>query len=148
MTIPTPPNLQPQRFSRLHQLRVLTLRWLISTLAIFAAIYLVPGIYFTGPGWQIGIIALLFGLINALLRPILTLLTCPLVVLTLGLFGLVINALLLLLTAQIAAAVGVQFSIDGFWPAFFGGLVISLVTLVLGALAGEIPVRVIVRDQE
>ncbi|HMO56670.1 MAG TPA: phage holin family protein [Roseiflexaceae bacterium] len=147
MTIP-PPNIAPRPDNRFDQARAITLRWLISTLAIFAAIYLVPGIYFTGPGWQIGIIALLFGLINALLRPILTLLTCPLVVLTLGLFGLVINALLLLLTAQIAAAAGVQLTIDGFWPAFFGGLVISLVSLLLGVLAGEVPLRVYVRDQE
>ncbi len=132
--------------SRLAQVRAITLRWLISSLAIFAAISLVPGISFTGPGWQIGVIAMLFGMINALLRPLLTLLTCPLVVLSLGLFGLVINALLLLLTARLAAAAGVQFTIDGFWPAFFGGLVISLVSLVLGLLAGEPVARVVVHD--
>jgi putative membrane protein len=133
--------------SRLAQVRAITLRWLISSLAIFVAISLVPGISFTGPGWQIGVIAMLFGMINALLRPLLTLLTCPLVVLSLGLFGLVINALLLLLTARLAAAAGVQFIIDGFWPAFFGGLVISLVSLVLGLLAGEPVARVIVHDE-
>jgi putative membrane protein len=138
--------LMPSSTRRLASLRSITLRWLISSLAIFAAISLVPGISFTGPGWQIGVIAMLFGLVNALLRPILTLLTCPLVVLSLGLFGLVINALLLWLTAQIAAAAGVQFTIDGFWPAFFGGLVISLVSLVLGLLAGEATAQVVIHD--
>jgi putative membrane protein len=67
---------------------------LISSLGIFAATWLVPGIEFSGPGWHIGIVALVFGLLNALLRPLFYLLTCPLVILSLGLFGLVINAIL------------------------------------------------------
>lgn len=72
--------------------RSLVLRWLISTLAIFVAVYLIPGIGFVGPGWELGIVAAVFGLVNAALRPLLTLLTCPLIILSLGLFGLVINA--------------------------------------------------------
>lgn len=127
---------------RWEQLRSLTLRWLISTLSIFAAVYLVPGITFVGPGWELGLVALVFGLVNVALRPILTLLTCPLVILTLGLFTLLINALLLSLTAQIAAALGVEFHVDGFWAAFFGGLVISIVSTLLHILSGETPVRV------
>jgi len=138
----------PQQPTGWQRARSLLLRWLISSLAIFAAIYLVPGIHFTGPGWQIGVIAVVFGLINILLRPLLTLLTCPLIILTLGLFGLVINAALLLLTAAVAASLGFQFTIDGFWPAFFGGLVISLVTLILSALAGETNMRVVVRREQ
>jgi putative membrane protein len=131
--------------SRWQQTRMLVLRWLISTLAIFAAVQLVPGITFVGPGWELGLIAMIFGLVNIALRPILTLMTCPLVLLTLGLFGLVINGLLLWLTSQIAVSLGFEFRIDGFWPAFFGGLVISLVTTVLSLLAGERPnVRVMV----
>lgn len=144
--IPLPPQTPPP--TRLQRLRGLTLRWLISTLAIFVAIVIVPGIEFTGPGWQIGIIALLFGLINVALRPILMLLTCSLVVLTLGLFGLVINAALLALTAEIAGSIGLQFSISGFWPALGGGLVISLVSTALNILAGETPVRVVVRRDQ
>jgi putative membrane protein len=73
------------------------------------------------------------------------LLTCPLIILTLGLFGLVINALMLLLAAQIAASLGVQFTVDGFWPAVLGGLVISIVSLILTVLAGEANVQVVVR---
>jgi putative membrane protein len=128
--------------TRWERTRSLVLRWLILSLAFFAAIYLVPGIEFRGPGWQVGLLALIFGLFNVLLRPILLLLTCPLVLLTFGLFGLVINAGLLLLTASLAGSLGIDFMIDGFWPAFFGGLVISLVSIVLNILAGETPVRV------
>src|SRR6266545_3470468 len=131
MLPPPQPTVNPWR-----RARSLVLRWLISTLAIFVAVYLIPGIGFVG---------LVFGLVNLALRPVLALLTCPLIILTLGLFGLVINALLLLLTAQIAASLGVRFTVDSFWSALFGGLVISIVTLVLNVLAGEIPVQVVVR---
>jgi putative membrane protein len=146
--LPPPQFSAPQPVNRWHRARALILRWLISTLSIFAAVYLIPGISFTGPGWQLGIVALVFGLVNVALRPLLTLLTCPLIILTLGLFGLVINALLLLLTAQIAASLGVQFTVAGFWPAVLGGLVISIVSIILNILAGETPVQVVVRRPE
>jgi putative membrane protein len=133
--------------SRWRQIRSVVLRWLIMTLAIFAAVWIVPGIEFAGYGWELGVVALVFGLVNIALRPILTLLTCPLVILTLGLFALVINAVLLLLTAQIAASLGLQFLVAGFWPAVLGGLVISIVNLILNALAGETPVRVVMRRE-
>jgi len=124
-------------------LQRLLLRWLISSLAIFAATWLVPGIAFSGPGWQIGVVALVFGLLNALLRPLIYLLTCPLVLLTLGLFGLVINAVMLALTSAMADQLGIQFHVDGFWPALLGGLVISIVTTALSALAGDTNVQVV-----
>lgn len=113
------------------------IRWLISTLAIFVAVLIVPGIEFTGPGWQLGIVAVVFGLINVLLRPILSILTCPLILLTFGLFGLVINAGLLLLTSAISQHLGVLFHINGFWPAVWGGLIIAIISAVLNLLAGE-----------
>jgi putative membrane protein len=137
----------PQPIERWRRVRSLILRWLISTLSIFAAVVLIPGIEFVGPGWQLGVVALVFGLVNIALRPILTLLTCPLVILTLGLFVLVINALLLLLTAQIAASLGVRFLVDGFWSAVLGSLVISIVSLILTALAGESSMQVVVRRE-
>lgn len=124
-------------------LQRLLLRWLISSLAIFAAVWLVPGIEFTGPGWQIGVVALVFGLLNALLRPLIYMLTCPLVILTLGMFGLVINAIMLSLTSALADQLSIQFHIDGFWPALFGGLVISIVTTLLSILAGDTHMQVI-----
>ena len=133
---------------RWRQARSLILRWLITTLAIFAAVYLVPGITFAGPGWELGLVAAVFALVNIGLRPLLSLLTCPLIILTLGLFGLVINALLLLLTAWIASGLGVQFMINGFWPAFWGGLIIAIVTMILTVLAGEQRVQVVVRRPE
>ena len=138
---------EPQPPNRWRQLRSLTLRWLINILAIYAAVWLVPGIDFTGPGWQLGVIAAVFGLINIALRPLLTLLSCPLILLTFGLFGLVINAALLALTAQIAASLGFNFTVAGFWPAVLGGLVIALVGLALNILAGEQSFQVVVRRQ-
>lgn len=125
----------------------LLLRWLISSLAIFVAVWLVPGIEFSGPGWHIGVVAVVFGLLNALLRPLIYLLTCPLVILTLGLFGLVINAVLLGLTSALADQLGIAFHIDGFWPALWGGLVISVVSTLLSMLA-EPPNVVVVRRPE
>lgn len=122
--------------------RRLVLRWLISTLAIFAAVWIVPGITFAGPGWQLGIVALLFGLLNALLRPIMILLT----LFTLGLFGLIINALLLLMTSALADRVGIAFHVDSFFSAFLGGLIVALVGLVLSYMAGEH--RVVVKMQQ
>ena len=123
-------------------------RWAIGSLAIFAAVLLVPGIEFSGPGWHIGVVALVFGLLNALLRPLIYLLTCPLVILTLGLFGLVINALLLGLTSALADQLNISFHIDGFWPAFWGGLVISIVSTALSVLAGDTNLRMVrVRPQ-
>jgi putative membrane protein len=138
---PVPPT-QPAAPARSPWLQLL-LRWAIGSLAIFAAIWLVPGINFSGPGWHVGVVALVFGLLNALLRPLIYLLTCPLVILTLGLFGLVINALLLGLTSALADQLGIAFQIDGFWPAFWGGLVISLVSTLLSLLAGDTHVRVV-----
>ena len=135
----------PQAPAPWRRARALILRWLITTLAIFVAVYLLPGIDFVWPGWELGRVALVFSLVNAALRPLLTMLTCPLIILTLGLFGLVINALLLLLTAQIAASLGVRFAVADFGSAMLGGLVISIVSLVLSMLAGEVPVQVIVR---
>ncbi|RLT23665.1 MAG: phage holin family protein [Chloroflexi bacterium] len=128
-----------------QQLRSVILKWLITSLAIFAAIYLVPGIHFTGPGWQLGIIAAIFSMVNLLLRPILMLITCPMIILTLGLFSVAINALMLMLTANVAIYLGIEYSIDSFTTAFIGALVISLTSLILNMLAGEGSVRVEVR---
>jgi putative membrane protein len=136
---------QKDSSSFFQQLRSVILRWLITSLAIFAAIYLVPGIHFTGPGWQLGIIAAIFSMVNLLLRPILMLITCPMIILTLGLFSVAINALMLMLTANVAIYLGIEYSIDSFTTAFIGALVISLTSLILNMLAGEGSVRVEVR---
>ena len=107
------------------------LRWAINTIAIFLAIRFVPGISLQGSWVSVIWLALIFGLVNAFLRPLLHLLTCPLIILTLGLFTLVINTFLFWLTGQIGQIFGISITINGFWPAFLGGLVVSIVSVVL-----------------
>ena len=119
----------------------LLVRWVITGLALFAAAWLVPGIRVEGDGWTIyAVMAVILGLINAIVRPVLKFMTCPLIILTLGVFVLVINGFTLWLSSWIAQnwfAVG--YSVDGFGAAFLGGLIVSVVSVVLSAL---------VRDEE
>jgi putative membrane protein len=108
----------------------LVFRWLINAAALWAAAYVVPGIGYEGWGALL-LVALIFGLINALIRPILSLLTCPLQILTLGLFTIVINALMLLLLSWMANQFNIDFWVDGFWPAaVLGSLIVSAVSIV------------------
>jgi putative membrane protein len=86
---------------------------------------------------SIVLLALIFGLVNALLRPLLRLLTCPFILLTLGLFTLVINTFLFWFTGWIGAQFGIGFRVDGFWPAFLGGLVVSVVSILLSLLVRD-----------
>jgi putative membrane protein len=116
----------------------LILRWAINAVAIWAAITLVPGIQPTAAGWlPIVVLAIIFGLLNALLRPLLTFLTCPFIILTLGLGTLLINTLLFWLTGLIGLQFGYGFTVDGFWPAFLGALVVTIVSVVLTMLVGD-----------
>ena len=108
----------------------LILRVLINALALGAAAYLVPGIR-AGNVTSVLLTALVFGLVNALVRPVLKLLSCPLLVLTLGLFTFVLNALMLMLTAWLGRQLGIDFRVDGFVPAFVGALVVSVISVVL-----------------
>ena len=111
----------------------LLIRWIISALALFAAAYFVPGIRVEGANaWTVyALMALILGLVNALVRPILRLLSCPFIILTLGLFLLIINGVSLFIAARIAGALGVGFYVDGFQAAFLGALVVSVVTFFL-----------------
>ncbi|HZS06807.1 MAG TPA: phage holin family protein [Blastocatellia bacterium] len=115
----------------------LLLRWVFTAVAIFAAVKLLPGLAFRGEWWQLGIVALIFGLLNALVRPVIKFLTCPLIVLTLGLFTLVINAAMLWLTAVFAESFGINFRITDFWSAFVGALVITIVSAVLNLFVSD-----------
>lgn len=110
----------------------LLIRWAMAGLGLFAAAYLVPGIQVADPNaWTIyALMALILGLVNALIRPILRLLSCPLIILTLGLFLLVINGLSLLIAARIAENLGVGFYVDTFFSAFLGGLIVSAASLL------------------
>lgn len=110
------------------------IRWIINTIAIMLAIKFVPGISYTGEWWGVLLVALIFGFINALIKPIVTFFTFPLVVLSLGLFTFVINALMLLLTSLISAEFSLGFHVTGFKAAFLGALVVSLASMVLHCL--------------
>lgn len=117
----------------------LLIRWIIAAFSLFVAAWLVPGIRVEGNAWLIfTVMAVILGLVNAVIRPILTLLTCSLVILTLGLFVLVINAVTLWLASAIAVNwFGVGFYVDGFWAAFLGALIVSIVTVILSAVLKE-----------
>jgi putative membrane protein len=107
----------------------LLLRWLISAISLMLVTYLVPGIKVQG-FYSALIAALILGLINSLIKPILILLTLPVNILTLGLFILVINALLFWLAATMVKGFGVA----GFWPAFWGALAMSVVSWILNSI--------------
>lgn len=106
------------------------IRFLITAAALWLAVALVPGITHDGSWLGLLGVALVFGLVNALIRPIIKLLTCPLIILTLGVFLLVLNALMLWLTAELSNALGLDFHVAGFWSAFWGALLISIVSAV------------------
>jgi len=110
------------------------LRWIINALAVYLAVLFVPGINYQG-GW-LGIVwlALILGLLNAFLRPLLQLLTCPLILLTLGLFTLLINTLMFWWMSWIGQAFGIGITVDGFLPAFLGGLIVSVVSIIFSMM--------------
>lgn len=115
----------------------LLLSWLIIAISVYLAALLIPGIRVADPnGWvAVAVMAAVLGVVNTFIRPILRLLSCGLIILTLGLFSLVINAITFALASWIAVNVfGVGFYVDGFWPALFGALVVSIVSTILGAL--------------
>lgn len=110
----------------------LLLRWGINAAALYAAVWIVPGIDFNGEWVGVLWLALIFGLLNALVRPILKFLTCPLIILTLGLFTFVINTALLMLTSRIGQSLGIGLTVDDFWSALLGSIVISVASVVMG----------------
>ena len=117
----------------------LVVRWLINAVALLAAAFVVPGIQLSAsgrPGYNewvtLAIVAAIFGIINAIIRPVVLLLTLPLTIVTLGLFIFVINALMLMLTGRLARAFDLGFRVDGFGAALLGALVIAVVNFILG----------------
>jgi putative membrane protein len=109
---------------------------LVTAAAMWVAVQIVPGLDFSGEPWKLLLVAFIFGLINAFIRPILLIFTLPITIMTLGLFLLVINALLLLLTGAISAELNLGLTVADFWAALLGSIVISLVGLALSMLIG------------
>jgi len=116
------------------RLRNFFIRWLINTIAIMIAVKFVPGIEYVGDWWGILLVGVIFGLVNTFIRPFIKLFTLPLLVVTLGLFTFVINAMMLSVTSWIAGQFNLGFQVEGFKPAFWGALIISLVSLTLSCL--------------
>ena len=108
-------------------------RILVNAAALWVAARVVGGVEIDGVG-SLAITAIIFGVVNASIKPIVHILGCPLSCLTLGIFALVINAAMLVLTAGIAGWFDLDVSVAWFWPAFFGAIVISLTSAILGAL--------------
>lgn len=117
----------------------LLIRWAVISISLIAAIWLVPGIRVEGDALiSVAVMAAVLGLVNAVVRPILRFLACGLVILTLGLFLLVINGVTLWLSSYIAVNwLGVGFYIEGFRPAFWGAIVVSIVSFLLSILVGD-----------
>jgi putative membrane protein len=111
----------------------------VNALALAAAAWLLDGIEVTGATTQdrvvtMVLVALIFGVVNAVLEPVLKLFSLPLIILTLGLFLLVINAAMLLLTGWLSSQFGLGFRVDGFWTAVLGGIVVTIATWLLKAV--------------
>ena len=112
-------------------------RLLVNAVALWVATRIVPGVTFVGAWLPFLGVALVFGVVNAFIRPVAKILTFPLIILTLGLFALVVNGLMLWLTSSLSAALGLGFHVRGFWAAFWGGLVVSLVSTILSLLVAD-----------
>ena len=119
-------------------------RWFINAVALLIAALVIPKIRLTASGTSPGlnewvtlaIVALIFGVINAIVRPVVVLLTLPFTIVTLGLFMFVVNALMLMLTSRIAQAMNLGFRVEGFGAALLGALVISVVSFILTRMFG------------
>lgn len=110
----------------------LILRWAIVAVAVWLAILIVPGIDANASDWTtIAAFALILGLLNAIVRPVLKFLSCPLIVVTLGLFVLILNGFMFWLAGVVAGALNLSFTVSDFWAALLGALVVSVVSAVL-----------------
>ncbi len=121
-----------------------TIRWrsiflnlAINIIALFATVWVVPGVELAGPWWSLALIALLFGVINTAVRPLFLLLALPFLIFTLGIFLVVINALMLYLTSWLAEGFGIYFTLSSFGSAILAALVISIISTALRVLSGE-----------
>ena len=113
------------------------IRLIITAAALWVAVRFVPGLEYTGSPVGLLGVAFVFGLVNAIIRPILFMLTCPLVLLTLGLFVFVLNGIMLWLTGMFSTGLGIGFAVNGIVPAILGSLCVSIVSTVLSIFVGD-----------
>ena len=106
-------------------------RLLVNAAALWVATRVVSGVTFTGDWLPFLGVALVFGVVNAFIRPVAKILTFPIILVTLGIFLFVINGLMLWLTSSLSAALGLGFRVEGFWAAFWGALVVTIVSAIL-----------------
>jgi putative membrane protein len=106
----------------------------INAIALWAAVNIVPGMHFAGEWWKLVLVAIAFSLVNTYVRPILRVLTLPISVLTLGIFLIVINALMLLLVSAVSEQLKLGFTVADFGAAFLGAIVVALVGFLLAVL--------------
>lgn len=122
-------------------MKELLLRLVINAVAIYVTVLFVPGVGFSGEGVEVSsllMVALIFGLVNAVIKPIVAFFTCPFYILTLGLFTFIVNAAMLLLTEQIAGFIGAGgFRVENFMAALIGGIVISVVSTLLSIFISD-----------
>ncbi len=109
----------------------LLIRLLVNAAALWVATRIVTGVTYSGAVLPFLGVALVFGVVNALIRPILKLVTFPLIILTFGIFALVVNGLMLWLTSALSVTLGLGFHVSGFAAAFWGALVVSIVSTLL-----------------
>ena len=114
------------------------LRLVVNGVALWVATKIVSGVTYDGSALAFLAVALVFGLLNALVRPVLTLLSCPLMILTLGLFTFVINAVILWLTSLLSASLGLGFHVSSLWAAFVGALVTTVVSVLLSIFVKDV----------
>ncbi|HEX4714701.1 MAG TPA: phage holin family protein [Ktedonobacteraceae bacterium] len=117
------------------------IRLLVNAAALWVATRIVPGVTYSGELLPFLGVALVFGIVNAFIGPVVKLLALPLIIVTLGIFALVINGLLLWLTSSLSESLGLGFHVSGFWAALFGSLVVSIVSTLLWMLIGQDSVR-------
>lgn len=106
----------------------------VNAIALWAAVNIVPGMHFAGEWWKLVLVAIAFSLVNTYVRPILRVLTLPISVLTLGIFLIVINALMLLLVSAVSEQLKLGFTVADFGAAFLGAIVVALVGFLLAVL--------------
>src|SRR5208282_1428026 len=110
------------------------LNLLINAFALWATAKVISGINYSGPWYGLLLVALVFGILNAFVRPVLKFLSLPLVILTLGIFIFLLNAFMLWLTSAASRALDLGFTVAGFWPALWGALVISLINMIMSCV--------------